>query len=163
MGGKVDRSIPGPGSYTISNSPQGPKFSIGGAKIDPLFWGRGNSPGPGSYSLNDEVENRLLGGRFSSSKRPEAKPNDNPGPGFYDCKAALCFQGNKNVSYSKMYIFENGPAFSVKSKIINAICNVASFIDIKSQTFILYCKIVLSVLCKIFTNQVFAKIFAKIG
>ena len=115
---------PGPGSYTISNSPQGPKFSIGGAKIDPLFWGRGNSPGPGSYSLNDEVENRLLGGRFSSSKRPKAKPNDNPGPGFYDCKAALCFQGNKNVSYSKMYKFENGPAFNVKSKISNTICKV---------------------------------------
>ena len=116
MGGKPDRSVPGPGYYTISNSPRGPKFSIGGAKIDPLFAGRGSSPGPGSYSLNDEVEKRLLGGRFSDSKRPELKPNDNPGPGFYNWKAALWFQGNKNVSFNKMYIFENGPAYTVKSK-----------------------------------------------
>jgi len=89
MGGKIDNSIPGPGAYNIKISPRGPKFTIKSAKIDPLFKSKSESPAPGAYTLNDELDMRLRGGRFSSSKRPEFKPVDGPGPGFYDCKAAL--------------------------------------------------------------------------
>ena len=85
MGGKADNSIPGPGTYTVKDSPQGPQFSIGGVKEnDQLFKGRHKSPGPGSYSIKDELEYRIQGGRFSSSKRPERRVSTDPGPGHYD-------------------------------------------------------------------------------
>lgn len=87
IGKEINRdghSVPGPGTYTIKEGPHGPQFSITGVKENPaLFKGRYQSPGPGSYKLNDELDVRMRGGRFSSSKRPERKVSLDPGPGQY--------------------------------------------------------------------------------
>lgn len=88
MGGKVDNTIPGPGSYEVKYIPEGPRFSIGGTKSENSnFKDRNQSPGPGQYTFNDELNIRLRGGRFSTSKRPENKPDLNPGPGQYTTDA----------------------------------------------------------------------------
>jgi hypothetical protein len=100
--GRVDTSLPGPGTYTIRDSPGGPKFSIGGVKDNKdLFQGRHQSPGPGTYSIKDELEFRLRGGRFSSSKRPEQQISPDPGPGHYNQDSDM---------------LKNSPAYSLKGR-----------------------------------------------
>jgi hypothetical protein len=102
VGGKSDNSIPGPGHYNVKEGPHGPLFSIGGVKDNKkLFQGRHESPGPGYYNHNDELDVRMKGGRFSSSKRPERRISLDPGPGHY----------NQNADFLK-----TSPAFTLKGK-----------------------------------------------
>ena len=102
-GNKFESGTPGPGAYNVKENYNGPKFSIGGVKDnEELFKGRHESPGPGTYNFKDEVDNRIEGGRFSSSKRPEDKPTLDPGPGAYN---------------QTMYNLSPGPSFSLKGKV----------------------------------------------
>ena len=94
--------VPGPGAYSVRDSPKGPKFSIGGALKDELFESKAKLPGPGTYTVKDEVKDRIQGGRFSDSKRPEDPPPSGPGPGQY---------------YPKLD--PKGPHYSLKGKIVD--------------------------------------------